>query len=235
MAGGLILFAAAWHVATREVLMLAAASIALSTLDDCAVDLMYAGLRLRRGRGCGVPQGLLEGGPAGGWMAIVVPAWDEAAVIGPMLRSMTARLDHPRYRVFVGTYPNDPATLAEIVAVGDPRIVPVMCARPGPTTKADCLNHLWRAVVANEDAIGVRFKAVVFHDAEDVVDHDELNVFDRLIPALAMVQLPVIPLVDPDSRWISGHYPAMDIPSLKQQVAGRVFRDAISFPVRASC
>lgn len=52
----------------------------------------------------------------------------------------------------------------------------------------------------------MRFKAVVLHDAEDVVDARELAVFDHLIPRLAMVQLPVTPLVDRGSRWVSGHY-----------------------------
>lgn len=57
-----------------------------------------------------------------------------------------------------------------------------------------------------EAAAGVQFKAVVLHDAEDVVDPRELDVFDAHLPRLAMVQLPVIPLVDATSRWISGHY-----------------------------
>lgn len=206
MAGWFIPAAAAWHIATRETLLLAAAGIAASTLDDCLIDLVYLGMWLRR-RARPRPVTRAADLPAGnGWMAIIVPAWDEAAVIGPMLRSMTRRLDHPRYRVFVGTYPNDPATLAAIVSVGDRRITPIMCSNDGPTTKADCLNHLWRAVVAHEADAAIRFKAVVFHDAEDVIDPDELRVFDHLIPGLAMVQLPVIPLVDPGSRWISGHY-----------------------------
>ena len=46
----------------------------------------------------------------------------------------------------------------------------------------------------------------MLHDAEDVVDPYELHVFDHLIPRLAMVQLPVIPLPDPSSPWIAGHY-----------------------------
>uniref|UniRef100_UPI003F706CA7 glycosyltransferase family 2 protein n=1 Tax=Polymorphobacter sp. TaxID=1909290 RepID=UPI003F706CA7 len=48
--------------------------------------------------------------------------------------------------------------------------------------------------------------AVVLHDAEDVVHPHELLVYNALIPRLAMVQLPVRPLPDPGSRWISGHY-----------------------------
>lgn len=202
--------AAGWHVATRELLGIAALGIAVSTLDDFVVDLAYFGRaawrhgfiyrRHRRAAARDLPW------TERGWMAIIVPARDEAAVIGAMLRDMTGRLDYPRFRVFVGVYPNDPATAAEIARVGDPRVAAVTCTRPGPTTKADCLNHLWRAVVAHEAAAGMRFKAVVLHDAEDVVDACELGVFDHLIPRLAMVQLPVMPLVDHASRWVSGHY-----------------------------
>ena len=198
------------HVGTRELLTLAALGIAVSSLDDIAVDLIYFarnawrhGIVYRRhARVCA--EDLIGSDP--GWMAIIVPAWDESAVIGAMLRDATRRLDYPRYRIFVGSYPNDPETRAAVAAVGDARIQQIVCTKPGPTTKADCLNHLWRAVVAYEALMGWRFKAVVLHDAEDVVHARELDIYDHLIPRLAMVQLPVAPLVDRGSRWISGHY-----------------------------
>ena len=200
---------AAFHNTTREALGFVSAGLALSSLDGIVVDAAFFGrLAWRRGtiyrRHPRAQADRLRGD--GGAMAIIVPAWDEAAVIGPMLRALVAGLDYPDYRVFVGVYPNDPATRAEIEAVGDARIEVVTCTRPGPTTKADCLNHLWRAVVAAERSSGRTFKALVLHDAEDVVDPLELRVFDHLVPRLAMVQLPVIPLADPASRWISGHY-----------------------------
>ncbi|MGI4878529.1 MAG: glycosyl transferase family protein [Janthinobacterium lividum] len=201
---------AAWHVATAELLAAVAVTLAVSTLDDWLVDIVFfvrsawrSGIVYRRHARVAAVD-LAAADP--GWMAIIVPAWDEAAVIGAMLRDLTARTRYPRYRVFVGVYPNDPATLAEVAAVADPRVAAVACSRNGPTTKADCLNHLWRAVVAHEAAAAIRFKAVVLHDAEDVVDARELDVFDHLIGRLAMVQLPVVPLVDPGSRWVSGHY-----------------------------
>ncbi|MBV8972655.1 MAG: glycosyl transferase family protein [Sphingomonadaceae bacterium] len=197
----MVYVAAAWHVATHELLAFAAVGIAISTFDDMLVDLAFFFLlRTRRAGTLPVP------GDEPGWMAIIVPAWDESAVIAAMLTDMTRRLDYPRYRVFVGIYPNDPATRDAIAMVADDRIVVVATTRPGPTTKADCLNHLWRAVVAHEQSAGMRFKAVVLHDAEDVIDAAELRVFDGHLPTLAMVQLPVIPLVDRASRWISGHY-----------------------------
>jgi bacteriophage N4 adsorption protein B len=37
-------------------------------------------------------------------MAVFVPAWDESAVIGQMLKATLKRLDYPDYRIFVGHY-----------------------------------------------------------------------------------------------------------------------------------
>ena len=58
------------------------------------------------------------------------------------------------YRIFVGHYRNDPATAAAIASVDDPRIEAVEVAADGPTTKADCLNHLYDALIAYEMASG---------------------------------------------------------------------------------
>ena len=51
-----------------------------------------------------------------------------------------------------------------------------------------------------------RRQAVGLHDAEDVVHSAELGLFDALIERFDLVQLPVLPLVDPGSRFIGGHY-----------------------------
>jgi adsorption protein B len=76
----------------------------------------------------------------------------------------------------------------------------------GPTTKADCLNHLYDALIEYELAHAVEAKAAVLHDAEDVVHPFELRIFDGLIDGAAAIQLPVLPLIDPRSQWIAGHY-----------------------------
>ena len=141
-----------------------------------------------------------------GFVAILVPAWDEAAVIAAMLKATVDRLDYDDYRIFVGHYRNDPATAAAIASVVDDRIEAVLVDADGPTTKADCLNHLYDALVAHELAAGRSAKAVVLHDAEDVVHPYELRIFDGLIDRAAVIQLPVLPLPDPHSRWIAGHY-----------------------------
>ena len=72
-------------------------------------------------------------------------------MIAPMLRSTLARFDHDEYWLFVGHYRNDPATLAAIESVRDPRVIAVEIDVDGPTTKADCLNRLYAALVAYEE------------------------------------------------------------------------------------
>jgi adsorption protein B len=58
----------------------------------------------------------------------------------------------------------------------------------------------------DEATEGVRCKAIVIHDAEDVIHSGELRLFDRMIEHFDLVQLPVLPLPSAGSRWIAGHY-----------------------------
>lgn len=81
-----------------------------------------------------------------------------------------------------------------------------MVEEDGPTTKADCLNRLYDALLSAECREGWSAKAVVLHDAEDLVHPLEIVLFDVMTEKAALVQLPVVPLPDPESRWISGHY-----------------------------
>ena len=197
----------AGHLLLGEFVLVLALLLALSAFDDLVIDLLFIRLVVRRriaGPARPDPAPLMTTAPAP--MAIIIPAWDEAAVIGAMLTRLLASLDYPDFRVFVGLYPNDPAGIAAVAAITDRRVQPVLCRRPGPTTKSDCLNHLWHAVLADEVAAGRTFKAVVLHDAEDVVHPLALRVHNAMIPRLAMVQLPVVPFTDPGSRWIAGHY-----------------------------
>ena len=58
----------------------------------------------------------------------------------------------------------------------------------------------------DEKVTGVRYKAIVIHDAEDVIHSAELRLFDRMVEHFDLVQLPVLPLPSPGSRWVAGHY-----------------------------
>lgn len=192
----------------RELTLFAAAGFILLGIGDLAVDLTWLALRAKRA--------LLRIEPASvatlppprrrGRLVLFVPAWQEAEVIGQMLRHALRRFDHDDYLIYVGCYPNDPATAKAARDVGDPRVRVVVGCSPGPTTKADCLNSIWAALVADEHAEGWRAKAVVLHDAEDVVHSAELRLFDSLVERFDLVQIPVLPLIDKGSRWIAGHY-----------------------------
>lgn len=194
-----------------ELALFAAIGFLLFSLDDLLVDFLFFGRKLWRALTIyrrhprGNARSLVDGATSG-WMVVMIPAWDESAVIGAMLRSTLRSFDHPEYTLLVGYYRNDPATRLVIQAVGDPRVMAVEVPSDGPTTKADCLNHLYAHLVAQEAASGRRARAVVLHDAEDVVHPLELRLFDRLTDRAGVVQLPVVPLPDHTSHWIAGHY-----------------------------
>ena len=192
----------------REAALFAATGFLILGLSDLAVDLLWLSHRIRR---AGRPVPVLADLPPParpGRLAIFVPAWDEASVIGDMLRGAVSAWGGGDWRLYVGTYRNDPATTAAATAVAalEPRVRVVTGDQPGPTTKAECLHRLWLALLADEAAEGRRAKAVVLHDAEDVVHPNELLLFDGLIERFELVQLPVLPLIHPNSRWLGGHY-----------------------------
>jgi len=193
---------AAIEFVMREAALFAAVGFLLLGVGDLLVDFIWIGLRLRRRS----PEAAPPVAARPGRLAIFVPAWDEAAVIGDMLGHARAAFGAADYRLYLGCYPNDPATIAAVRAAGWDRLRLVIGPAPGPTSKADCLNRLWEAMLADEARENVRFKAVVLHDAEDVVHSDELGLFDALIERFDLVQLPVVPLIDEKSRWIGGHY-----------------------------
>ena len=194
-----------------ELALFAAVGFLLFALDDLVVDLIYLARRSWRSlavysRHPRAFAGTLAPPARPGRIAVFIPAWDESAVIADMLRSTLRRWGDANFRIFVGFYDNDPLTEAAIGQVNDPRIEAVLVDDHGPTTKADCLNRLYDALLAAECRELWTAKAVVLHDAEDLVHPLEIALFDVMTEKAALVQLPVIPLPDPDSRWISGHY-----------------------------
>lgn len=202
----------AWILAhaARELLLFAAFAFLIGGLDEFVVDLvwMFRWVRRRlRFHHLRVDAASLAPAERSGRIAVLVPAWDESAVIGAMLRTAIARFGAGDWLIYVAIYPNDSATvrIVEAVAADEPRVRPVLCTRPGPTTKADALNHAWAALTADERRERP-VKAIVLHDAEDVVHAAEMRIFDRLIERFDLVQLPVLPLLDPTSRWVAGHY-----------------------------
>jgi adsorption protein B len=201
----------------RELALFAAAGFLIGGLDDLAIDLIWIARTVWRriaiySRHPRVDAVTLQPPAQPGRLVIFVPAWHEEAVIGAMVATAIAHIRHPDWRIYVGCYPNDPATAAAVTraGAGDDRVRLVVGDRPGPTTKAGCLNWLWQAMLADERASGQRVKAVILHDAEDIVRPDELTVYDALIGRFDLVQLPEEPVTvrgaGLGAALVSGHY-----------------------------
>lgn len=141
-------------------------------------------------------------------LAILIPAWKEVGIIGEMVQFAANSVDYENYQIFVGTYPNDPDTQGEVdeACRQNSNVHKVVCARPGPTSKADCLNNILDAVLQFEQAAGVRFAGFILHDAEDVISPLELRLFNYLLPAKDLIQIPVYPFPARWNNFTAGHY-----------------------------
>lgn len=206
-----------WHwlaLCQHELLLFAGVFFLLGALDDLAIDVIFL---WHKARGRLVTQrrdrDALARHPLPGPVAVFVPAWSEAEVIGDTLAHLLKEWPQPHLRLYVGCYRNDSATIAAVIAATrkDPRLRLVINHRDGPTTKADCLNRLYRALCDDEQRSGQDYVMVVFHDAEDVVDRAALGLLAETITAGAdFVQLPVEPLVQRFRSWfgnqLGSHY-----------------------------
>ena len=199
-----------WLVLVQhELLLFAAVFFLIGAIDDFSVDLAWLWLRLiGSARDHVLPDELEHDTTLAGQAAVFIPAWDEHQVIGTTIDHMLRVWRQAGLRLYVGCYANDPATLeaARAAAAGDPRLRIVIHDRQGPSTKADCLNRLYRALEQDEARQGARFRMILLHDAEDMVDPAALVLLDRAIDSADMVQLPVIALPQRRSRWIGSHY-----------------------------
>src|SRR5579885_652883 len=138
-------------------------------------------------------------------IALLVPAWREAAVIEQMLDYNVATIQYSNYEIFVGVYPNDIPTRARVLASEKThsRVHHVLCPHNGPTSKADCLNWLYLGMQSYEQEHKCHFEIVAHHDAEDVVDPHSLQNINESCETYDMVQIPVLPLATP--WWEATH------------------------------
>ena len=192
----------------RELLVFAAFWFVVGLVDEFAIDCTYAWLRLTgRARTGRLPEGFGRA-ELSGPTAIFIPAYQEAAVIATTIAHMTMAWQQREVRLYVGCYCNDVGTLAAAMegTAADPRIRLVVHGVQGPTTKADCLNRLYAAMCEDERRSGQSFRGVILHDAEDMVHPAALQAIDTALGSHDFVQIPVRPALQPESRWIAGHY-----------------------------
>jgi adsorption protein B len=195
-------------LAEHELLLFAGAFFLLGLADELAVDCVWGWLKLTgRARTLRIRRSN-QSSPLAGPAAVLIPAWQEEAVIATTIAHALSVWPQRELVVYAGCYRNDPVTAEAIGrgAASDPRARLVVHDREGPTTKADCLNRLYAAMEADEERRGRRFRMVLLHDAEDMVDPASLGVLDAALARAEFVQLPVLPQPQPASRWIGSHY-----------------------------
>ena len=196
----------------KYIAVVLAVIILISGLDDLFIDIVYWGRRVWRALTVYRKHPFLsyrqlytlEEKP----LAIMVPAWQEHGVIDKMAELAATTLDYENYHIFVGTYPNDPETQHDVEAVCArfPNVHKVVCARPGPTSKADCLNNVLNAIMQFEQRASFKFEGFILHDSEDMLSKMELRLFNFLVGRKDLIQLPVYPLKRSWSDFTGGHY-----------------------------
>jgi bacteriophage N4 adsorption protein B len=163
-------------------------------------------------------------------LAIMVPAWHETGVIGKMAELAATTLEYENYHIFVGTYPNDPDTQRDVdkACALFPNVHKIICARPGPTSKADCLNNVLDAILQFERNTHLEFAGFILHDAEDVISSMELKLFNYLVGKNDLIQVPVYPFERKWTNFTCMHYVdeftelhSKDIP-MREALAGQV-------------
>ena len=142
-----------------ELLLFAATFFAIGLIDEFFVDVAYVWFRLTgRLRTEVVDEDLLREHRLAGPAVLFIPAWKEQAVIGTTIAHVLGAWPQPQLRIFIGCYPNDHDTIQAVENVLDPeeRVRVVIVDRPGPTTKAHCLNQLYAALLEPLTPLTVR-------------------------------------------------------------------------------
>ncbi|MBJ6727407.1 glycosyl transferase family protein [Geomesophilobacter sediminis] len=186
-------------VGFKGLLFLVAGIFLVSGIDDLVVDVIYFTRSIYRAlfvwkRHRRMTEQELLAVPEQP-IAVMVPAWNESAIIFSMVNNTIATLNYSNFHVFIGTYPNDLDTQREVARLRElhDNIHCIVCRDPGPTSKADCLNWVYWGIKDFEKANGFEFPIFVMEDAEDIIHPLALKLMNYLIPRKNMVQLPVVP------------------------------------------
>ncbi len=183
-----------------------------SSLDDFLLDVSFVVLWLRSRRErdtSAAPSGVgASTASRQAKIGIMIPCWDEEAVIEQMLEHNLTAIDYENYDVWLGVYPNDDATLAKVSAceASFGRVHYVVCPHDGPTTKADCLNWIYDGITHAEQRRGETYDVLLQHDAEDLIHRDALKRIHENIGRFDMIQIPVFPLATPLRNATHGTY-----------------------------
>ena len=189
----------------------AAIAIFISSVDDAFLDLYYWVLTVQRVLTRPfryVPSMKQLDEMEQKKLAVMVPAWHEADVIGRMLVNTLKTMDYRNYEIFVGVYPNDQETIDEVnrIVRQNPGINIAFVGHNGPTCKADNLNWMVAGIVNREEELGERFDGILMKDSEDVIHPMSFKVINAYLDKADMLQLPVLSMPRKWSSLTACHY-----------------------------
>lgn len=148
-------------------------------------------------------------------IAVMIPAWQEYDVLEAMVKTNLKRLQYENFHWFIGVYPNDDKTVEiafRMQKLHPEKITVVVNDRPGPTSKAQCLNRILNVMtegIRESERNGMtpwipRFVAI--HDAEDVIHPLSFKAINAQDEDLDFIQVPIFSLPVPTSQWVAGTY-----------------------------
>ncbi|WP_425145004.1 glycosyltransferase [Deinococcus sp.] len=137
-------------------------------------------------------------------LAVWVPVWQDAGVIGPMIESTLDLMHYPtsQVEIFVAVSPDDAATLPEVQALSErhPNVHCVVRAEPGPPPPGHDLGGLYGALSAHEQAAGRKFEMVAVQSPADLIHPYTFRLHSVLLKKWKAVQLPIFALL-PGVKW----------------------------------
>jgi len=186
--------------------------ILISGLDDLFLE-PGGGVELAppaaagRASGGGAGRAELEACPRSAW-PYLCRCGRNTGVIGRMLERNLASVRLLEVRLFRGRLSQRRAHNGRRAGGGGTVPETSIWALPArrPDSKADCLNWIYQNMLVYEERHGVRFEAIVLHDAEDLIHPEELRWINYYLDGCGMVQIPVLPLPTPAWKFTHGVY-----------------------------
>lgn len=150
-------------------------------------------------------------------LAIMIPAWNEEAVLEAMVETNLARIKYQNFHWFIGVYPNDPGTLEvanRLHARHPAKVTVIVNNLPGPTSKAQCLNVVLNTIFGSIDAALMNGEKpwipayLAIHDAEDVIHPDAFLAVAAKghDEKLDFMQMPIYSMPVDTKKWVAGTY-----------------------------
>jgi adsorption protein B len=173
--------------------------INISSLDDFLIDLLAFGIVRQSFRRDPVARSDIP------CIAVFVANWHEEEVLGRMVEGNLARIPNPQVKLYLGVYPNDTGTRDVALGLAEnypDRVHVVINTLPGPTSKGQMLNEMFRQAYLQLDAPDL----VVLHDSEDIIDPRTFEIYAAYSVDHDFIQVPVFSLNATERSMVAATY-----------------------------